>query len=305
MHALFCILAMLLNALAALRLNSPARAKKPDASPCSQDNLKLTGRNRFSKRLARLLLLRAPFGTIARTFYILKYHCLSISEGRASLNNESSTENLAETILQIAAQQKPETVNQLVELVRQAYYAQNREALDVRQGYDAQNKAILDTILQLQEQGKLQLTPRPQQTLATSAYLKTSAALWFWTTLALTFATLVTVFTIPETSYPLVYIRYVLGTIFVLWLPGYAFMKALFPEQLPIKTSEKDLDIIERTALSIGMSLALVPIVGLLLNYTPWGIRLTPIVLSLVTLTAVFAFAAVLREHQISISKKA
>lgn len=63
--------------------------------------------------------------------------------------------------------------------------------------------------------------------------------------------------------------------------------------------------IIERTALSIGMSLALVLIVGLLLNYTPRGIRLTPIVLSLVALTVVFAVAAVLREHQISISKKA
>jgi len=221
------------------------------------------------------------------------------------LNNETTIENLAETILQITAQQKPETVSQLVELVRQAYYAQNREMLDVRQAYDAQSKAILSIILQLQEQGKLQLTSRPQQTLATSAYLKTSAALWFWATLALTFATLVAVFTIPETAYPLVYIRYVLGTLFVLWLPGYAFIKALFPQQHPIKTSEKDLDIIERTALSVGMSLALVPMVGLLLNYTPWGIRLTPIVLSLVALTAIFALAAVLREHQISISKKA
>ncbi len=63
--------------------------------------------------------------------------------------------------------------------------------------------------------------------------------------------------------------------------------------------------IIERTALSIGMSLAFVPIMGLLLNYTPGGIRLTPTVLSLVALTVVFAVAAVLREHQISISKKA
>jgi hypothetical protein len=221
------------------------------------------------------------------------------------LNKETTTEDLAETILQIAAQQKPETVNQLIELVRQAYYTQNREMLDVRQTYDAQNKAILDIILQLQEQGKLQLAPPPQQTLETSAYLKMSPALWFWATLALTFATVVAVFTIPETAYPLVYIRYVLGAIFVLWLPGYAFIKALFPEQLPIKTSEKDLDIIERTALSIGMSLALVPMVGLLLNYTPWGIRLTPIVLSLVALTVVFVVAAVLREHPISISKKA
>ncbi len=58
------------------------------------------------------------------------------------------------------------------------------------------------------------------------------------------------------------------------------------------------MDTIERIALSFGMSLALVPIVGLILNYTPWGIRLTPITLSLLALTIVFATAAVLREYQ-------
>jgi uncharacterized membrane protein len=93
-------------------------------------------------------------------------------------------------------------------------------------------------------------------------------------------------------------VRYVLGTIFVLWLPGFSFIKMLFPTEPPVKTSKKNLDPIERIALSIGMSLALVPIVGLLLNYTPWGIRLTPIVLSLLALTTVFATAAITREYQ-------
>jgi uncharacterized membrane protein len=58
------------------------------------------------------------------------------------------------------------------------------------------------------------------------------------------------------------------------------------------------MDTVERTALSLSMSLALTPIVGLILNYTPWGITLTPIVLSLFALTLVFATAAVIREHQ-------
>jgi uncharacterized membrane protein len=111
------------------------------------------------------------------------------------------------------------------------------------------------------------------------------------------------VFIVPEDAFPLVYLRYVLGTIFVLWLLGYAFIKALFPKQLPLRTSDKDLDTIERIALSIGTSIALVPIVDLLLNYTPWGIRLTPIVLSLTALTVTFATAAVLRGHQIGIKQ--
>jgi len=65
---------------------------------------------------------------------------------------------------------------------------------------------------------------------------------------------------IPEGTYPINYVRYLLGSLFVLFLPGYSFIKALFPT--------KDIDNIERIALSIGMSLALVPIIGLLLTLT-------------------------------------
>jgi uncharacterized membrane protein len=46
------------------------------------------------------------------------------------------------------------------------------------------------------------------------------------------------------------------------------------------------------------MSLALVPLVGLLLNYTPWGIRLTPITLSLLALTIALTITGLIREHQ-------
>jgi len=65
-----------------------------------------------------------------------------------------------------------------------------------------------------------------------------------------------------------------------------------------IKTESEELDNIERVALSIGISLALVPLTGLLLNYTPWGITLTPITLSLLTLTMIFATTAIIRERQ-------
>jgi uncharacterized membrane protein len=51
------------------------------------------------------------------------------------------------------------------------------------------------------------------------------------------------------------------------------------------------------------MSLAIAPIVGLILNYTPWGIRLPPVTLSLLALTAIFATAAIVREFQTKITK--
>ena len=204
------------------------------------------------------------------------------------MTDKTTNSDTTETIIQIIKERKPQTVEQLVTLAKEKLQISERE--------------ILETILQLQNEGKISLTKQQSQTsLNLTAYLKTEQALWYWITLTLSAATTAVVFTIPENFYPWVYVRYVLGTIFVLWLPGYTFIKALFPAEPPIKTSEKSLDTIERVALSLGMSLALVPIVGLLLNYTPWGIRLTPIVLSLLALTVVFATAAVIREHQAKI----
>jgi len=180
-------------------------------------------------------------------------------------------------IIQITKEKKPENVEQLIKLVKEKYPLPEQE--------------ILARILHLQEKEEIHLKTRqiltPEKV---TTYLGSSQASWYWITIILTLTTALVIFIIPENAFPLVYARYILGSIFVLWLPGYAFIKALFPL--------KELDSIERVALSIGTSLALVPITGLLLNYTPWGIRITPIAISLLALTVTFATAAIIREHQ-------
>ncbi len=161
---------------------------------------------------------------------------------------------------------------------------------------------IIELVLQLQKDGKITLKeppPTPPQKLGT--YLRAKDTYWYWTIVLLEIATTLTVWTVPEDAYPLVYLRYLLGAIFVLWLPGYSFIRALFPPNLQAK---KPLDTEERVALSLGMSLILVSIVGLLLNYTPWGIRLMPIVLSLVFLTTIFATAAIAIESRHRLRKE-
>ena len=60
---------------------------------------------------------------------------------------------------------------------------------------------------------------------------------------------------------------------------------------------KEDLGPLERLALSIGLSLALVPLLGLVLNYTPWGIRLNPIFTGLSLLTLALAAMAVVRKY--------
>lgn len=152
---------------------------------------------------------------------------------------------------------------------------------------------IVKHIVHLESQGKLVLkNERPLFPHTLSSYLRSTQAYWYWATIILTVVTTTLISTIPENAYPIVYARYVVGSIFVLFLPGYAFTKAIFPAQ--------SINNIERTMLSVVMSLSLVPITGLLLNYTPWGIRTIPITLSLLSLTMVFATVAILREHQTS-----
>jgi uncharacterized membrane protein len=67
-------------------------------------------------------------------------------------------------------------------------------------------------------------------------------------------------------------LRIVLGLPFILFFPGYTLMAALFPKKT-------DLGNVERVALSFGLSIAIVPLLGLILNYA-WTIDLYPILIS-------------------------
>lgn len=74
--------------------------------------------------------------------------------------------------------------------------------------------------------------------------------------------------------------RIILGLPFLLFFPGYTLVAALFHKK-------ESLGGVERVALSFGLSIAVVPLIGLILNFTPWGIRLDPILISV----AVFIIA--------------
>jgi uncharacterized membrane protein len=69
-------------------------------------------------------------------------------------------------------------------------------------------------------------------------------------------------------------VRIILGLPAVLFFPGFTLLAALFPRK-------DNLSDIERFALTFGLSIAVVPLLTLALNYTPWGIRLYPILISL------------------------
>jgi hypothetical protein len=114
-------------------------------------------------------------------------------------------------------------------------------------------------------------------------------SLWFWGLTALVVFTLLIVFFVNAS--PLLYVRYVLGGVFILFLPGFMLISALYPRS-------GELDGLERLALSIGLSLAIVPLDGLMLNYTPWGITLAPIMVSLAVFSEALASGALVRKYR-------
>jgi len=79
-----------------------------------------------------------------------------------------------------------------------------------------------------------------------------------------------------------------LAIILVLLAPGYVLVAALFPKNAEI-------DWIERIALSFGLSIAVVPLLGLLLNFTPFGVRFAPVVVTLLVFTVGVGLAAYFR----------
>ena len=126
-----------------------------------------------------------------------------------------------------------------------------------------------------------------------STYIKTSKVSWYWITLALVAIAALTFFALPETLDIFNLMRIILGAIFVFWLPGYSFVKIFFSGSM---SSSHNFDTAETIALSIGMSLAIVCIVGLFLYYT-WGINLVSVVLCLISLTLIFSTSAVFRDY--------
>ncbi len=91
----------------------------------------------------------------------------------------------------------------------------------------------------------------------------------------------------------------ILAILLVLFVPGYVLVAALFPGDLIPEWPE--IDWIERIALSFGLSIAVVPLLGLLLNFTPWGIRFAPIVATITIFTLGVGYAAYRRRMRMPI----
>jgi len=88
-------------------------------------------------------------------------------------------------------------------------------------------------------------------------------------------------------------IRIILGLPLLLFIPGYLLSFVFFP----FRKTKTSIDTVERLALSFALSLAIVPIIGLGLNYTPEGLQLEPILISLLVFIIGIGAIALYRWH--------
>jgi uncharacterized membrane protein len=128
-----------------------------------------------------------------------------------------------------------------------------------------------------------------------STYLRTSAHT-YWLTLIITLTSLIVVLAVSDVS-PLVFAKYFFGAILVLCVPGFAFVNALWPIRSKTE-SDATIGWLTRAALSFVLSIAIVSIVALALDFVPFGVTLTSLVPALSALTVIFATIACYREYK-------
>jgi uncharacterized membrane protein len=89
----------------------------------------------------------------------------------------------------------------------------------------------------------------------------------------------------------LVAVRFVLGFVFIVFLPGYCLVNILF-------LGKNRLDIIESLVLSVALSFGLTGLIGLFLGLSPIGINFLSITVSLGVLVLALAIAAYVRKSK-------
>jgi hypothetical protein len=192
----------------------------------------------------------------------------------------NSNNFLKEKIVEIINEKKPQSVKQLTIMSKEILGQPEWE--------------ILEAVLELKSEGVIHLEDPPVEP-GDHAAGDSDKTLWYKFTIAIGAISVIFVLVIPENLYPWAYVRNFFGVIFVLFLPGYAFLKALFPRLLSSEESSTDLETIERIALSVGLSVALASITGLLLYYSPLGLILPTIVVTFFAITCSFAIVGIVR----------
>jgi len=192
-------------------------------------------------------------------------------------DRKMESEELNDLIIELIKVKEPPSIEQLVKLITAETNIREKDAFKI--------------VLAMENAGKIRLT-RPPDKIPSSFhdYVFSEYTIWFWSIIIISVVTMSAVFTVTSDNSSLIFLRYIFGTVFLLFLPGYSLIKVLFPG--------KNIGNLERIVLSMGLSLSLLPVVGIFLNYTPWGIGLAPVSIFLLVFTISLALIGILKEYE-------
>ncbi|MFX1293615.1 MAG: DUF1616 domain-containing protein [Promethearchaeota archaeon] len=195
-------------------------------------------------------------------------------------------------LLKLFKEKKDQTADQIIQLIMENY------SLD--------KELILKTIKKLFKEGKIELK-EPIHAEASPQSLKEfifhSMNYDLWLCVLLVIITIPIALFIPENAFEsgdglsifFGVVRLIIGTIFVVFLPGYAVFTMLWP------TSEKE--DLTRFGIAFGLSLVIVPILGLILNFTPLGLTFISILIIITLFTLIILCITFIRRYQEIIQK--
>ena len=182
-------------------------------------------------------------------------------------------DTISKLIIETIKKEEPDTLSELL--------------VSLKRETSLENKYLMEIIREMEGNETIHLTNQSQQKpINLERYIFSKESYWLWSIIIIETATINAELLIGADSI-LLPIKYILSIVFLLFLPGYSLMRALFPGR------RIDSEII---ILSLGISLSLLPLISFLLNYTPWGIRLLPVTLSLILVTTSFVLISLVRD---------
>ncbi len=184
----------------------------------------------------------------------------------------------------------PDTVRKLIlETLHDRRFGTVANVVSKLEGIGIPKSVTLRYIQDLAREGKviLNIPGGPDEAVmapvaSISQYLRSTLAIDLWLTFLLLGLGILTTFSIPADLYPFVIFRWIFSGLLLIFVPGFAFVRCLFP-------FDRFIDRWERLALSMGLSIALAVLVAFGLNFTYWGITPAPTTtgLSLITLASI------------------
>jgi uncharacterized membrane protein len=154
-------------------------------------------------------------------------------------------------------------------------------------------KGVTDAVWRLTRSDQIAMYESPMAAKSLWNNLKNwEGNLGIYGSLLICFIAVAAVYFLPSLGF----VRLIVGSCYLLYVPGYLLTKSLFPDP-------RKLRILDRILLSFALSSCLAIFDGVLLNYA-WSLTINSVVMSTSAITVILGVVAILRSYQLPLTPK-